>query len=132
MAYVEDHRDVAGPEDDRTLWLGAEWQFNTAKKIIASTDIRIGLIHHPVDWLNTAERDIATRRITSQFHFWLHGHEHNAWVVPTQENVSIAAGAVGAKTPEEFGVNIVNRILFYCDYSLIKYSTTKKRDNEYC
>jgi calcineurin-like phosphoesterase family protein len=80
------------------LWLAAEWQFNAAQSKIESADIRIGLMHHPVDWLNPAERDVATRRISGHFHFWLHGHEHTAWVVPTQGHVTIAAGAVGAET----------------------------------
>lgn len=97
----------AGPEDDRTVWLAAEWQFNAARKGIGEADVRIGLIHHPVDWLNEADRDIATRRISTDFHFWLHGHSHNAWVVPAQSHVVIAAGAVGAQSSEEFGINLV-------------------------
>jgi predicted MPP superfamily phosphohydrolase len=97
----------AGPEDDRTIWLPAEWQFNTAREGIESTDLRIGLIHHPVDWFNEVDRDIATRRISTDFHFWLHGHSHNTWVVPAQTHVIIAAGAVGAQASEEFGINLV-------------------------
>lgn len=97
----------AGPEDDRTVWLAAEWQFNAALKGIGEAYVRIGLIHHPVDWLNEADRDIATRRISTDFHFWLHGHSHNAWVVPAQSHVIIAAGAVGAQSSEEFGINLV-------------------------
>ena len=98
----------AGPEDDRTIWLAAQWQFNSAKSKLENADIRIGLIHHPIDWLNLADRDIAMRRIASDFHFWLHGHSHNAWVIPTQSHLTITAGAVGAEAPEEFGVNLVH------------------------
>ncbi len=98
----------AGPEDDRTIWLAAQWQFNAAKKGLNEAQLRIGLIHHPVDWLNEADRNIATPRISTDFHFWLHGHSHNAWVVPTDSHVTIAAGAVGAKSSEEFGVNLVH------------------------
>lgn len=96
----------AGPEDDRTLWLAAECQFNATNRDLKNTDLRIGLIHHPLDWLNQTERELATRRISTDFHFWLHGHSHKAWVVPTQTNVIIAAGAVGAKNSEEFGINL--------------------------
>ncbi|MEN9865370.1 MAG: hypothetical protein RL748_960, partial [Pseudomonadota bacterium] len=53
----------AGPEDDRNLWLGAEWQFNRAQLGLEQAQIRIGLMHHPIDWLNEAEREVATRRI---------------------------------------------------------------------
>ena len=84
----------------------AEWQFNAAAKIIADAQLRIGLIHHPVDWLNSADRDIASRRISTDFHFWLHGHDHNAWVVPTSTHITIAAGAVGAGSTDEFGINL--------------------------
>jgi Flp pilus assembly protein TadD/predicted phosphodiesterase len=97
----------AGLEDDRHLWMAAEWQFNSAKPKLKDAAVRIGLIHHPVDWLNTVDRDLATRRIAADFHFWLHGHSHNAWVEPGQGHTVIAAGAVGAEASEEFGVNWV-------------------------
>jgi hypothetical protein len=97
----------AGTEDDRTLWLAAEWQFNTTKADIRDAKVRIGLIHHPVDWLNEADRDIAVHRISGDFHFWLHGHSHNAWVDPKQSHITVAAGAVGAETRDEFGINLV-------------------------
>jgi len=96
----------AGPEDDRNLWLAAEWQFNAAKGKLQNSEVRIGLIHHPVDWLNQTERDLATRRIASDFDFWLHGHSHNAWVTPVQSHIVLAAGAVGAASSDEFGVNL--------------------------
>ncbi|WP_306546645.1 metallophosphoesterase [Desulfobulbus sp.] len=104
----------AGPEDDRTIWLAAQWQFNAAKQQLDShkAQLRIGLIHHPVDWLNVAERNLATSRISTDFHFWLHGHSHNAWIVPAESHVTIAAGAVGAQSSDEFGVNLV-----YLDFS---------------
>ena len=98
----------AGPEDDRMLWLAAEWQFNTAKKHLDRSDVRIGLIHHPTDWLNANDREIATRRISTDFHFWLHGHSHNTWVTPESNHITIAAGAVGAQASEEFGINLVH------------------------
>lgn len=98
----------AGAEDDRALWMAAEWQFNNAARPpLDEADLRVGLIHHPTDWLNAAERDVATRRIAGGFHFWLHGHSHNQWVVPAQSHVTVAAGAVGAETSGEFGINIV-------------------------
>ena len=96
----------SGPEDDRTVWLAAEWQFNAANSDLKDAALRIGLMHHPVDWLNHTDRDLATTRISTDFHFWLHGHAHNAWVVPAQSNITIAAGAVGAQTSSEFGINL--------------------------
>lgn len=96
----------AGTEDDRNIWLAAEWQFNTVQQTLADADVRIGLIHHPIDWLNLADRDIATHRIASDFDFWLHGHSHNAWITPIQSHIVVAAGAIGAKNSEEFGINL--------------------------
>lgn len=96
----------SGPEDDRNIWLAAPWQFNKSREITRNSDISIGLIHHPIDWLNVSDRDFATRAISSNFDFWLHGHSHSAWVNPSQYNVTIAAGAVGAEDNDEFGVNI--------------------------
>ncbi len=98
----------AGPEDDRALWMAAQWQLNAAAPVIRDAAVRIGLVHHPISWLNEADRIIATRRISTDFDFWLHGHEHNAWVEPAQSHVTIAAGAVGAGQSEELGVNLVH------------------------
>lgn len=97
----------AGPEDDRRIWLGAEWQFNRANLHLRDADIRIGLIHHPIDWLCEADRETAQQRIASEFDFWLFGHMHNAWVEPLASHVRIGAGALGAGTPDEFGMNFV-------------------------
>ncbi|RJR41656.1 MAG: hypothetical protein C4576_17510, partial [Desulfobacteraceae bacterium] len=97
----------AGPEDERSIWLAAQCQFNMAKNEIGNAEVRIGLIHHPIDWLCHADSDIASRRISTDFHFWLHGHSHSAWVDPGQSHITIAAGAVGAQSSDEFGVNIV-------------------------
>jgi predicted phosphodiesterase len=98
----------AGDEDDRNIWLASDWQFNQSKSLLKDANIRIGLIHHPTDWLNTADRELATVRIASDFDFWLHGHSHNAWVTPITSHAVIAAGAVGAEFSEEFGVNITS------------------------
>lgn len=98
----------AGPEDDRHLWLGGEWQFNRASTHLHKTDLRIGLIHHPTDWLCEAERETAQHRIAADFDFWLFGHMHNTWVEPLPSHVRIGAGALGAGTPDEFGFNVVS------------------------
>ncbi|MBP6188031.1 MAG: metallophosphoesterase [Azonexus sp.] len=96
----------SGPEDDRNIWLAGQWQFNKSHKNTSKSCISIGLIHHPNDWFNLADRDFASKTIPTNFDFWLHGHSHNAWVTPGPNNVTIAAGAVGAEENDEFGVNI--------------------------
>lgn len=97
----------AGPEDDRHVWLASEWQFNYMSEKINSADIRIGLIHHPFDWLSEAEQHDAENRASRSLHFLLHGHTHTSWVRPTENCIQLAAGAVGADTIEQFGVNLV-------------------------
>lgn len=96
----------SGSEDDRNIWLAANWQFNSAHQALKDADVCIGLMHHPVDWLNIADRDIANRRIASDYDFWLHGHSHSAWVTPIQSHIVVTAGAVGAQNSDEFGINI--------------------------
>ena len=103
----------AGDEDDRQLWLAAEWQFNAAKSALKDATLRIALMHHPIDNLNQTERDNVTRRLASDFHFFLHGHAHNAWV-ETSTCITVAAGAVGAAHQDEFGVNLVRVDLTTC------------------
>jgi len=96
----------SGPEDDRHVWLGAEWQFNFMASELGDSDIKIGLIHHPFDWLDEAEQHFSERRASKEFHFFLHGHTHTAWVRPSENCIQIAAGAVGADTPDQFGINL--------------------------
>lgn len=98
----------SGPEDDRNIWLAAEWQLNKSHMDLKDADIKIGLIHHPIDWLNTSDRDVCNKRISSEFDFWLHGHSHSAWVNPGQTHIVIAAGATCAETKQEFGVNLTS------------------------
>lgn len=103
----------AGPEDDRHLWLPAYWQFNYTLKKIKKAQIHLGIIHHPLDWLNEADQQFANKRLSKDFHFWLHGHIHSAWVTPVNSHIIIAAGAMGADLDTEFGINIVQLDLLH-------------------
>lgn len=96
----------AGPEDDRHVWLAGQWQFNFMAEGLRGADLKIGLIHHPFDWLNEAEHHEAEQRASKDLHFLLHGHTHTAWVRPTDNCVQVAAGATGADTPDQFGINL--------------------------
>ncbi|RQP94652.1 hypothetical protein DF107_35125 [Burkholderia stagnalis] len=96
----------AGPEDDRHVWLGGQWQFNYMAHGLRGADLKIGLIHHPFDWLNAVEHPEAEQRASKDLHFLLHGHTHTAWVRPTDNCVQVAAGATGADTPDQFGINL--------------------------
>ncbi len=96
----------AGPDDDSTIWLGATAQFTAAKQMGADAILKIGLMHQPASHLNPAERKLAEKYTAEGFDFWLHGHEHDAWVDVRKTHVEIAAGAIGAKSKTEFIINI--------------------------
>ena len=97
-----------GDSDDRNLWIAAAPQLARAEHDLEDCDVRLGLIHHPMDWLNEADREVLKKRVPNTFQFWLHGHAHDQWVTAEQDGpVTIGAGAIGAETAEEFGVNFV-------------------------
>ena len=96
----------AGKEDDRNLWLGASWQFNQAERELQNADVKLGLIHHPYDWFNEAEREIYPRRAETGFDFILHGHTHDMRINNANGLITVGAGATGASHDEEFGINI--------------------------
>lgn len=98
----------AGDEDDRNIWMGADWQFTNAKVALKDAEIRFCLMHHPYDWLNLADRNVCQTRLGHDFDFYLHGHTHDAWVTPNTSVITIAAGAVNADSASEFGVNIAS------------------------
>ncbi len=96
-------------KDQNRLWMAAEWQFNAADGVFSGqTDLRIGLMHHPASWFRHEEASLAKQRIRAGFDFWLHGHEHDAWVTPTDREIVISAGAVNAGSDAEFGINLVD------------------------
>ncbi|WP_338848011.1 metallophosphoesterase [Massilia sp. W12] len=97
----------AGPHDHGHIWLGGQWQFENAQTALEDADIKIGMMHHPADWLCAAEHSYAKTQIQTQYDFWLSGHVHHAWVEDGIEHVKVAAGAVGAETFDEFGLNLV-------------------------
>ncbi|MGX1127277.1 AAA family ATPase [Pseudomonas sp. HLS-6 TE3448] len=113
----------AGPEDDRHVWLAGQWQFNHMAGGLRGADVKIGLIHHPFDWLNEVERHEAEQRASRDLHFLLHGHTHTAWVRPSDNCVQVAAGATGADTPDQFGINFtqLNPITGACCTHLYTY-----------
>lgn len=97
----------AGDDDDRRLWLAEAPQFDHMRSQLESADLKIGLIHHPCDWFNVAERSTIKTRIQVEADFWLHGHTHDAWVEPTPTHITLGAGAITANSETEFGCNLV-------------------------
>lgn len=95
-----------GTERKGEIWIPAG-QLQKAFNSIENADVRIGLIHHPLDWLHDADSRVARRIISESFDFWLHGHSHDSWIDRGADKIIIGAGAVGAESNEEFGINLV-------------------------
>ncbi|MCJ8274137.1 MAG: hypothetical protein MJK04_32655, partial [Psychrosphaera sp.] len=119
----------ADDTDDRRLWLAGEWQFAKAEELLSKPHLKIGLMHHPVDWLAQAERSIATKMLARDFNFFLHGHTHDAWVTESTNLTTIGAGAIGAHGIEEFGVNITQLDFSSGEGSVYLYTYSPKHKN---
>ena len=69
-----------------------ETQLHEAMKEAASAHVRIAILHHPPDWFATtdslAEKSLIRGRLSRDFHFVLHGHEH-------EPNMSLSRSLVG-------------------------------------
>lgn len=106
----------ADDKDKGQLWLAGRAQLHSSAgnresscRGVASGGIRIGLIHHPVDWLRQQEANELRAILENEFDFLLHGHEHDSWVreITTPPHAVIAAGASTANEMRELGYNIV-------------------------
>jgi len=70
-------RCYAQETDHGQLLIGEE-QLHRASKFIESCPLKIGLIHHPLDWLSLAERSLLTNFIAKDFNILLCGHVHES------------------------------------------------------
>lgn len=103
-------------EDKGQLWLAGRAQLHASEdkrrrssQGVANGGLRIGLIHHPLDWLQPEEFRDLRAPLENEFDFLLHGHEHDQWVreTPKPPHVVIAAGASATGAKPELGYNIV-------------------------
>jgi predicted MPP superfamily phosphohydrolase len=61
---------------DQGHLLVGERQLDMALEHTSEADLRISLMHHPLDWLHSSERSRIKRRLSSECNFILHGHLH--------------------------------------------------------
>lgn len=94
-------------EEKARLWLGGDWQLKSLLKGLNNTDIKIALIHHPINWFNEAEDPHVKRQIEQKFDFLIHGHEHQGWVAEASNHISVAAGAGYESSDKKNGYNFV-------------------------
>ncbi|WP_279212811.1 metallophosphoesterase [Delftia acidovorans] len=104
----------ADNEDKNKIWLAGEAQLHASAKAInaaAGTQphLRLALLHHPQDWLQSSEALQLRGRLEQEFDFLLHGHAHDQWVreIATPKHIVIAAGATTGESQQEFGYNVV-------------------------
>ena len=89
----------AGDDDYSKLWIG-RCNLDEAIATLASLgqlDLRIGLLHHPLDWLHDTERANIKARLQANLDLLLRGHLHEndvaSVVDPSGGCIHLAAGA---------------------------------------
>ncbi len=97
-----------GTDDDKgNIWLCA-WQLEELTAKLLDAHLRISLVHHPLSWLVESADTTFKATLQSEFHVFLHGHEHQSWVeTPQSKHLIIAAGAVSAEPDADLGYNLV-------------------------
>jgi predicted MPP superfamily phosphohydrolase len=99
-------------EEKGKLWMASRWQVNRVLPKLANCDLKIALVHHPDSWLHQYE-DKLFQDLSTQFHFVLHGHEHEQWVDPASpgkgpvRHVRVAAAALYDRSDLPNGYSIV-------------------------
>lgn len=58
--------------------LVGERQVENLHKTVVDADLKIALIHHPLEWLTPYEKPVVQRAINRHFDALLHGHNHTA------------------------------------------------------
>ena len=91
-----------GSEEHRDVWVGAKAQVSLLKK---DDSLRIGLIHHPLEWITKSDSTLLEGRMGKDVHILLHGHEHEFREHQFGGGFPvIGTGAVSADSQFEHGV----------------------------
>jgi predicted MPP superfamily phosphohydrolase len=90
------------------LWLAGRWQLNVAWKNARTAEVSVVLAHHPVNWFTEHEDPDVSSLIENHFTFFLHGHEHTAWIdEKANGHTRIASAACYDRIDRENGYNVV-------------------------
>jgi len=94
--------NCSGDEEERRVWVGTQPQLSAVSR---DRSLRLGLVHHPLEWMTKPDASLLEQRMGSDLHFLLHGHEHEYRCVEFNGGHSVVGtGAVSATTPDEHGV----------------------------
>ena len=75
-----------GSADYGQLYLG-EHLLNMALQELSDVDVRIAVMHHPLDWLAPEEKVLVQRFLTLNFNGYLCGHKHNNNAATLNSNI---------------------------------------------
>ncbi len=113
-------KDPKGEPDDKGVLTAGEHQAKMALDKLAEADVRIGLMHHPFDWLADFDRNKVEARMRKDCDFILRGHAHNASV----EKVSGTQGeCVVVPAGSSFEKRNADRPLYTNAYNYVRYDT---------
>jgi HEAT repeat protein/predicted phosphodiesterase len=117
-----------GQIDDYGVLVVGEPQLYDSLTAIGTADIRIGLIHHPFDWLTDFDRTAIESRMRKGCHFILRGHQHIQDVEVTGGTkgkcIIIPGGACyDGRTP--------NRPIYANAYNFVSFNTDTGRGTVY-
>lgn len=99
-----------GNADYGQLYVG-EYILDLARKELEGVDIRIAVMHHPLDWLAPEEKAVIQRYLTLNFHGYLCGHKHD-------NNADTLKSNIGSLFTSNTGC-IYHSNEYYNGYSLI-------------
>ncbi|HLP61519.1 MAG TPA: metallophosphoesterase [Candidatus Deferrimicrobium sp.] len=89
------------------LWMAGHWQIENLSGRLASSPLKIALMHHPFNWFNPAEDPNTLHEMANHFDFFLHGHEHLGWVEEIAGGYKrISTGTCYGDNEEEMGYNV--------------------------
>jgi predicted MPP superfamily phosphohydrolase len=99
-------RDSGGDGDRGRIWMAGSWQRSEISPLLAETDLRIALLHHPNSWLRAEEDPRFWRELKSEFHFVLHGHQHGGWIESSEDGAVVLSASASFQAGER-GYNLV-------------------------
>lgn len=93
---------IAGQDGENGRLLLGERQVRDAADELRRCQLKVALLHHPIDWLAEAERVAMAELLASEFQVVLHGHSHRPGTAAVSRgaapSVTSAAGALYTST----------------------------------
>lgn len=119
---------VTKQNDDKNKLTVGEPQVHDALRAIKDAPVRIGLIHHPFDWLTETDENIVEARMYEGCDFILRGHVHKPRVVVTKgtqgDCVIIPGGAC-------FDKRVPYRMEYINAYNFVSFDTETRQGTVY-